>query len=121
MPLIESDVLHDIKANRVIRVERSKIYDVLDAILRNKIEKLFGRGAVRINESDPFPILNVLYRHILEHRRFAHSGFADNVNVFAAIFRSYAEHLAFATRVSCRKICDPAIRIFRIRMHEISI
>src|SRR3989338_5078879 len=51
----------------------------------------FGRATVRVDETDPFTILNVLDREIFEQRRFSHAGFPDDIRVPLAVLVANAK------------------------------
>ena len=121
MPLVEADIFHHVEAHRIIGVERREVDDVFDPLVRDEIQELLRGRTVRIDEGDPFAVLDILNRHILEHGRFTHPGLADHVDVFAAIDRADAKHVALAARVRRREIRDPAIIVTMIRVHIFSI
>src|SRR3989344_4409903 len=101
----------------MVRIERREIHDVFDTLVRNEVEQFLRRRAVRIDERNTLPILDILYRHIFEHGRFTHTRLADDVYVLSSIYGAYAEHLAFASRVRRRKISNAAVIIPFIGIH----
>ena len=46
---------------------------------------------MRINQGDAVIVAQVLYNHVFNKRGLARAGLADNINMMAAVFRSYAE------------------------------
>ena len=50
---------------------------------------------MRVNKSDAVIVAQVLYNHVLQERGLARAGLADDIDMMAAVFRSYAEHAVF--------------------------
>ena len=59
----------------------SEINDILDAVLRNEVEKILRLIAVRVKESKTFAIMNILYHQIMEEGSLANAGFPTDVHM----------------------------------------
>ena len=83
--LVVADVLHDVERDRVLQVEGGEVHDILDAVLGDIVEKPLDRPAVRVDEGESLAVAQVLYRHILEQGRLAHTRFADDIHVTVTV------------------------------------
>ena len=117
VPAVVADIFHHVEPDGVVSIKRSEIHDVFDALVRDKIEELFGGRSVRVDESQSLAVLDVLDRHVLEHGGFAHAGFPDDIDVLAAICRANAEHLALSSCMRRREVRNAAIIILMTGLH----
>ena len=74
-------VLEHVEPQRPRGVAGIKIDHVLDAVARDKAHYGIHELAMRINDADPSPRLDVLANHILQKYRFAGSGLSDGIEV----------------------------------------
>ena len=83
-----------IYADGIFFVRRIEVNDFVGAVLRYVIQQVLNQISVRVNKSDAVIVAQILYDHILQERGLARAGLADDIDMMAAVFRSYAERAA---------------------------
>ena len=66
MSLVLPDILHDVKGDGILHVERRKVEHVFDALLWYVFEKSFSHAAVRVDNTKATAVLDVLDGHVLK-------------------------------------------------------
>ena len=84
----------NVYADGIFFVRRIEIDDFVCPILRYEIQQVLNQISVRVNQSYAVIVAQILYDHILQERGLAHAGLADDIDMMAAVFRSYAERSA---------------------------
>src|SRR4029077_14229931 len=84
-PALGRDPGGGIEAGRKLHLARVEVAYVVDPRARDRIEDVVAKIAVRIDDGDALTGVDVAEREIKEERRFARSGFADNVDVALAL------------------------------------
>ena len=81
--------LQHVQAKGAFGVRRIKKNHVLGPLRRHLLQHRLHQIAMRVNQANAFAVFNVLDNHVLQQDRFAGAGFADNVNVPAAVVFFY--------------------------------
>src|SRR3989344_4592487 len=86
MSFISIDFFEHVERDGIIKIERSEIEYILNALFRDILEQKISSFAVLVDKGQSFAVLNILHCHVLKQRRFTHTGFADNVDMLRAVF-----------------------------------
>ncbi len=108
MSVFRVDTLEHVESDREIRISRINIDNVIDPMRRDEIKDFFYKIAVWIDNGKPMSVLHILDHHVLQHGRFAHAGFADDVHVASPVIELNAELLLLVAEVRSRKIDNVA-------------
>ena len=85
MPVLWTDLFHDIERDRKVLISWIKVDDIIDSIRGNSLDELLSCIAVRINKGDAMPLLDILDSQILEEVSLPHTGLTDDVHMSAPI------------------------------------
>jgi RNase P protein component len=85
VPFIGRGISKQIETDWIFHVGGIEICHVLNAVVRNVVQKVIRQIAVRINDADTAPGLNILENQTAEQGRFTRSAFADGVKVMSAV------------------------------------
>ena len=78
---------------------------------KDKIKHFLGEFAVRIDNADSVPVLNILNDHIFKKGCFSHACFPDDIDMLAPVMPLYAKALPMVPEVRFCKIYFVAIVI----------
>ena len=63
------------------RVRRIKNDDVIDPMARNQVQHLVDQVAMRVDDTEPLPALDVRRDELLQQGRLARAGLPDHINM----------------------------------------
>jgi len=87
MPFIGWNIGEEIHAERKFQVAGVEIYQVIGPGRRNAVQKVFGKVAMGVNQTDPMAHGNVLNEHISQQGCLARTCLADDVDMVAMVGR----------------------------------
>ena len=79
------DPCRRIEADRRVGLAGIEVAHIVDARARDGIENVLGEIAVRVDDGNTFPRVDVAHREIEEDRALARSGFADDPHMTLAL------------------------------------
>src|SRR5690606_34765057 len=85
------DPAEGVHADRMLRVRRVEVYDVLRAAARDVVEEVRRQVPVRVYDTDAPPGLDVLQYHIPKQRRLSGAALPDDVEVLPPVLGRQAE------------------------------
>ncbi len=106
MPLVGTNILHNVERDGIIHIKRSEIHHIADAMFGHIVKEEVGGLAVRVYEADAVAVADILNRHILKHRALTHAGLADDIGMARAVGRLDAEGNSLAARVGGAEVSN---------------
>ena len=82
MPVFRINSLQDIEGDGMIQIARVKINDIINTVLRHKVQNFFGQLPVRVDDGYALAALYVMDSHILVKLRLAHAGHNSAMPLF---------------------------------------
>ena len=100
------DMAQRIVAVRLARIGGVQIDDVMPPRRRNACRNARDKIAVRVDQGEAVAAFQVLERHVLQERRFARAGLADDVEVQETVFVLDSEDALVVAKIDACKACD---------------
>ena len=106
MPPVGRHVGQKVPPDRVLEIRRVEVDDVLRPSPWDELKQLRGEVAVRVDEANAMAGVDVLHQKVPKKRGLAGAGFADHVDVVAAVGGANAKTLPLAAEVGLPEIDD---------------
>jgi hypothetical protein len=97
---IRVDVRQNVQADGEFQIARIEIYQVIGPPGRNVVQQLFGQVAVGVNDANSMSKGDVLDDQVPQERRFARTGFPNDVDVLPLVGGRYAKRLRLPPAVT---------------------
>src|SRR5262249_42230167 len=110
--------LEHVEADAEIRICGIEIDYVLHSLFGDSRENILDQFAVWVDHADAFAVDDILNHQVVDQRRFAGTGFADDVHVLPPIVALDAEKTIRLAKIGFAEINNILLRIYS---HKASI